>query len=100
VESKEPLYKTVSEYIKENIMGCRFVGTCADGELLVAFDHEDDDLILAAARKIRQKFSEVTKVTVVEQLDVKKATELINALNKELGEDATRPRGLLDIGTF
>lgn len=93
-------YKEIAEFIQERITGCKFVGIAEDGELFIAFFHNDVDLMSAALQVLKEQFPapKVTKITIVEQLDVQKAKELIDELNAFLAKE-TNPN-LLDIGEF
>jgi len=86
------IYKIISEYIQENIPGCSFVGIEEKtGELLVTFDHEDYERRRLATSRLVGKFEEVSKIIVVEQVDFKQLTKMVEELNKP---------DLLDIGDF
>ena len=83
------IYKILAEYIQENIPGCSFVGIEENtGELFVSFNHENDEKKVEATKHLLEKFDEVKKIAIVERVDIKKATEMVNELNKLL-EDKT-----------
>ena len=93
------IYKVLAEYIQERLTGCRFVGIEENtGELFVSFDDGANDQQKAkATQHLLDKFDEVKKVIIVEHVDIKKATQMVEDLNKLLAED--KP-DLLDIGDF
>jgi len=96
------IYKILAEYIQENIPGCSFVGIEENtGELLVSFDHEEDERKREATTLLLDKFEEVKRVIIVERLSIKKATEMVDDLNKALDapKEEKKP-DLLDIGSF
>lgn len=95
-------FKKIAEFIENTIVGCAFVGMADDGELFIEFEHDDDSLKLNAAELLQSEFSEVTKVSFVERVNVKKAKEMVEQLNKFLEEleKKEKPKDLLDIGTF
>ena len=79
------IYKMLAEYIQENIPGCSFVGIEENtGELFVAFNHEDDVRKVETTKHLLEKFDEVKKIVIVERLDIRKATEMVNELNEIL----------------
>lgn len=81
------IYKILAEYIQDNILGCRFVGIEEDtGELFMSFTHEDDKKKKDAAKQLLARFDEVKKIAIVEQVDIKKATQMVDDLNKILAE--------------
>ena len=92
------IYKRLAEYIQDNIPGCSFVGIEDDsGELFVSFNHTDDAKKVEATEQLLEKFEEVKKIIIVERMDIKTATQLINDLNISLEE---KKPDLLDIGNF
>ena len=93
------IYKILAEYIQENIPGCSFVGIEENtGELFVSFNYEDNEKKAAATKQLLEKFDEVKKIAIVERVDIKKATQMVEDLNKLLAEEES-PK-LLDIGKF
>jgi len=79
------IYKILAEYIQENIPGCSFVGIEENtGELFIAFNHEDDVRKVKTTKHLLKKFDEVKKIVIVERLDIRKATEMVNELNEIL----------------
>ena len=96
-------YKLIAAYIQANLHDCSFVGISDDKELFVAFSTDDEAWIKEACGRVAGNYPDkVSKVTVVEKLDVKKATEMIEDLNKLLEEEGTSPSSsdLLTIGRF
>lgn len=95
-------FKKIAEFIEHTIVGCKFVGMADDGELFIEFEHKDDSLKLNAAELLQSEFSEVTKVSFVERVNVKKAKEMVDQLNKFLEDldKKEKTKDLLDIGTF
>lgn len=94
------IYKRLAEYIQENIPGCSFVGIEEDsGELFVSFSHDDTDKKVAATKELLEKFDEVKKIAIVERVDIKEATKMVEELNKLLEEEQKGPQ-ILDIGEF
>jgi len=93
------IYKVLAEYIQEQLTGCRFVGIEENtGELFVSFKSDVVDQERAkATQHLLDKFDEVKKIIIVERVDIKKATQMVEDLNKLLAED--KP-DLLDIGDF
>jgi len=96
-------YKEIAEFIQgtlSGLFGCKFVGIAEDGELFVAFAHDNIESTKAAIYILKEHFPppKVTKITIVEQLDVQKATELIKELNEFI--DKKKDPNLLDIGEF
>jgi hypothetical protein len=92
------IYKVLAEYIQENIPGGSFVGIEENsGELFVSFNYDDDVKKSEATKHLLEKFDEVKKVIIVERVDIKKATQMVEDLNKMLADD--KP-DLLDIGKF
>jgi hypothetical protein len=93
------IYKVLAEYIQEHLVGCRFVGIEENtGELFVSFDDGANDHTKAKVTEhLLDKFDEVKQVIIVERVDIKKATQMVEDLNKMLAED--KP-DLLDIGKF
>lgn len=101
------IYKIISEYMQEQTAGCSFVGIEENtGELLVSFDDgANDQTKVKITEHLLDKFDEVKKVIIVEIVDIKKATQMVDDLNKMLAEDAPAQKtdkkpGLLDIGDF
>ena len=101
------IYKTIAEYMQEWLAGCSFVGIEENtGELLVSFDSDTTDQEKAKVTKqLLDKFDEVKKVIIVELVDIKKATQMVEGLNKLLAEDTPARKtdkkpDLLDIGDF
>ena len=96
------IYKILAEYIQENIPGCNFVGIEKNtGELLVSFNHEEVERRREATALLLDKFEEVKKVIIVERLSIKKATEMVEDLNKALdGQKEEKKLDLLDIGSL
>ena len=93
------IYKILAEYIQENIPGCSFVGIEENtGELFVSFNYEDNEKKAAATKQLLEKFDEVKKIAIVERVDIKKATQMVEDLNKLLAEE--EGPDLLDIGKF
>jgi hypothetical protein len=93
------IYKVLAEYIQEKLTGCRFVGIEENtGELFVSFDDGANDQQKAkVTQHLLDKFDEVKKIIIVEHVDIKKATQMVEDLNKIL---ETAKLGLLDIGKF
>lgn len=95
-------FKEIADFIVAEIAGCKFVGIADDGEVFVEFDHENEDFKLQAAHKIREKFSNISKVSFVERLNIQKAKEMVDELNslleQEEGEGAQN--NLLQIEKF
>ncbi len=92
------IYKILAEYIQEHFIGCSFVGIEENaGELFVSFNYEDDVKKREASEHLLEKFDEVKKVIIVERIDIKQATQMVDDLNKILAEE--KP-DLLDIGKF
>ena len=100
------IYKILAEYIQENISGCSFVGIEENsGELFVSFNHEDDNKKREDTTRLLNQFEEVKKVVIVERVDIKHATEMVEELNKILAEQEKPDPGqekpdLLGIGKF
>ncbi len=97
------IYKILAEYIQENIPGGSFVGIEEDsGELYVSFSFDDDQKKKEATAHLLEKFDEVKSIVIVERLNIKKATEMVDELNKLLKEQEEGPKkpDLLDIGSF
>lgn len=92
-------FKEISEFIKANIMGCKFVGISSDNEVFVEFDHEDSDLESAAIKRIRDEFDYITKVTVVVRPSIEQIKQMVDGLNEVL-DDKQPKKNLLDIGNF
>ena len=84
------IYKILAEYIQENLPGCSFVGIEENtGELFVSFNHENNERKLLDTAHLMGKFREVNKIAIVERVDIKKATEMVNELNKLLENGAS-----------
>ncbi|HDZ26367.1 hypothetical protein LCGC14_1919280 [marine sediment metagenome] len=101
------IYKTIAEYMQEWLAGCSFVGIEENtGELLVSFDSDTTDQEKVKVTKhLLDKFDEVKKVIIVEMVDIKKATQMVDDLNKMLAEETPAQKtdkkpDLLDIGDF
>ncbi len=97
------IYKILAEYIQKNVPDCSFVGIEENtGELFVSFTHEDDKKKLEATKHLLEKFEEVKTIAIVERLDIKKATVMVNDLNKLLLDQQIKNKepDLLDIGEF
>jgi len=94
------IYKILAEYMQECLAGCRFVGIEENtGELFVSFDSEaTDQEKVKVTKHLLDKFDEVKKVIIVERLDIKKAAQMVNDLNKLIKEQPQED--LLDIGKF
>lgn len=95
-----PLPRQIGEFIQKNIMGCHFVGLSSDGEVFVEFDHDDEDLELAASKAVKSNFPEVTKLVTVVRPNLKELQEMIEALNSTLEPPAPPRAPLLDIKGF
>ncbi len=91
--------KELNEFIIANIMGCHFVGISGDNEIFIRFDHDDEDLELGAAKRLKNEFAYVSNVTVVVTPSVDQLKKMVDDLNVAL--DETKPvSNLLDIGSF
>lgn len=95
-----PLPRQIGEFIRDNIMGCHFVGLSSDGEVFVEFDHEDEDLERAASLRVREVFPGVTKLITVVRPDIKEVQAMVDALNNALVPPAPRKPPLLGIDGF
>ena len=95
-------FKEIADFIVAKIKGCKFVGITDDGEVFVEFEHEIENLKLHAVQQIKEKFSNVSKVTFVEKLNIKKAKEMVDDLNRllEQGVSEEEQSSLLKIGKF
>ena len=93
------IYKILAEYIQEHFIGCSFVGIEENtGELFMSFDPgANDQTKVKVTEHLLDKFDEVKKVIIVEKVDIKQATKMVEDLNKMLADD--KP-DLLDIGKF
>jgi hypothetical protein len=80
------IYKILAEYIQEHLVGCRFVGIEENtGELFVSFDDgANDHLKVKVTEHLLDKFDGVKKIIIVERVDIRKATEMVNELNEIL----------------
>ena len=77
------IYKILAEYIQENIPGCSFVGIEeSTGELFVSFTHTSDEKKAEDVKHLLEKFDEVKSIIIVERLDIKEATAMVESLNK------------------
>ncbi len=90
----------IGTFIKDRIMGCKFVGLSSDAEVFIEFDHDDPDLELAAAQRLRKEFPEITKVTTVVKPSITQVQQMVDDLNQLLEEEKPKKHNLLDIGSF
>ena len=95
-------FKEIADFIAAEIKGCKFVGIADDGETFIEFEHEIENLKLYAAHLIKEKFSNVSKVTFIERLNIQKAKEMVDELNAllEQEENEETPTDLLQIEKF
>jgi len=95
-------FKEIADFIAAEIKGCKFVGIADDGETFVEFEHDIENLKLYAAHQIKEKFSNVSKVTFIERLNIQKAKEMVDELNALLTEDEDKEKqgNLLQIEKF
>jgi hypothetical protein len=94
------LPKQIGEFIRDNIMGCHFVGFSSDGEVFAEFDHEDEDLELAASRLLQETFPEVKKLVTVVRPSLREVQEMVEALNEALETPSPPKPKLLGIDGF
>ncbi len=93
--------KKYGEFIVNTIVGCKFVGYSSDQELFIEYEHDYDDLKLSTAQLLQAEFPEIKQVTIVERVNIAKAKQMIDDLNKALKEEQPeKPKQLLDIGDF
>lgn len=94
------LPKEIAEFVKANILGCKFVGISSEQEVFLEFDHDDFDLENAAAARLRQAFPIITRITSVVRPNTQQLTEMVASLNEFLGEEKSPSTNLLTIQNF
>lgn len=93
------LTKEIAEFVKNNILGCKFVGISSDQEVFLEFDHDDSDLEKAAVDRIQRQFPQIVQVTSVVRPNMQQLAEMVETLNKFL-EDEPKVPNLLTIQNF
>jgi len=96
-------YKFVHAYIEANFPECKFIGLSDYGELFIELTIQDESRIQEICGFIRGNFkAEVSKITLVEKLDIETAETMIEELNKLMEENTSPPppKDLLKIGRF
>lgn len=94
------LPKEIAEFVRDNILGCRFVGISSEKEVFLEFDHDDVDFQQAASNKIQSQFPVVSTVAVVVRPSIEQMTRMVEELNNLLIEDSEPPSNLLTIENF
>jgi len=93
-------FKEVAEFIKEHLIGCKFVGISSDNEVFVEFEYDDPEMQNGAALRLRREFSYLSKVTIVVRPSIEEVKQMVDDLNKFLDEKPSEKNNLLDIGEF
>lgn len=93
-------FKEVAEFIKEHLIGCKFVGISSDNEVFVEFEYDDPEMQNGAALRLRREFSYLSKVTIVVRPSIEEVKQMVDDLNVFLDEQPSKEKELLDIGEF
>lgn len=93
-------FREIGEYIRQHLVGCKFVGISSDNEVFVEFEYDDLEMQNGAALRIKREFPYISRVAVVVKPSIKDVKQMVDDLNKFLDKDSYKENHLLDIGEF
>lgn len=94
-------FREIGEYIRAHFPGCKFVGISNENEVFVEFENDDLDIHMGTAKRLRELFPYIAKVTVVVKPSLAQVKQMVDELNQFLDGPPPAPKApLLDIGEF